>query len=121
LDLTGTGRILVVEHEPDLRSLIARGLRMRGYTVIEAGNGIEALKALEATTVDLIVCDVGMPEMSGPALLRTIRARGLRLPVIFMSGTAEKDLPSDVAFIAKPFGLAQLVRTVKEALRPVVA
>ena len=71
-DLTGQGTILLVEDEEGLRSLNARGLRSRGYSVIEASNGIEALEALEEKNgaVDLVVSDVVMPEMDGPTLLQ---------------------------------------------------
>ena len=74
-DLTGQGTILLVEDEEGLRSLNARGLRSRGYTVIEASNGIEALEALEQKdgAIDLVVSDVVMPEMDGPTLLRAMR------------------------------------------------
>ena len=61
-DFTGQGTILLVEDEQSLRSLIARGLRSRGYSVIEASNGVEALEALEQSNVDLVVSDVVMPE-----------------------------------------------------------
>src|SRR6202011_3252017 len=75
VDLTGQGTILLVEDEEGLRSLNARGLRSRGYSVIEASNGIEALEALEERNgaVDLVVSDVVMPEMYGPTLLREMR------------------------------------------------
>ena len=91
-DLTGQGTILLVEDEEGLRSLNARGLRSRGYTVIEASNGIEALEALEREkdgAVDLVVSDVVMPEMDGPTLLRAMRARNPDLKIIFVSGYAE--------------------------------
>jgi two-component system cell cycle sensor histidine kinase/response regulator CckA len=64
-DLTGQGTILLVEDEDGLRSLNARGLRSRGYSVIEAANGVEAMEALEEKdgAIDLVVSDVVMPEM----------------------------------------------------------
>jgi two-component system cell cycle sensor histidine kinase/response regulator CckA len=69
VDFTGHGTILLVEDEQSLRSLIARGLRSRGYSVIEASNGVDALEALEQSNVDLVVSDVVMPETDGlPAL-----------------------------------------------------
>jgi two-component system, cell cycle sensor histidine kinase and response regulator CckA len=124
-DLTGEGTILLVEDEEGLRRLNARGLASRGYTVIEAGNGIEAIDILEKTgvKVDLVVSDVVMPEMDGPTLLRQLRSRNAALKMIFVSGYAEdvfqKHLPEDsqqVAFLAKPFTLKQLVNAVKETL-----
>jgi two-component system, cell cycle sensor histidine kinase and response regulator CckA len=125
-DLTGQGTILLVEDEEGLRSLNARGLRSRGYSVIEASNGIEALEALEEKNgaVDLVVSDVVMPEMDGPTLLKTMRGRNPDLKIIFVSGYAEdafeKSLPENqqFAFLPKPFTLSQLVAAVKETMTP---
>ena len=75
-DLTGHGTILLVEDEEGLRALNARGLTSRGYTVLEAGNGVEAIEVLEqGGNVDLVVSDVVMPEMDGPTLLKELRRR----------------------------------------------
>jgi two-component system, cell cycle sensor histidine kinase and response regulator CckA len=124
-DLTGEGTILLVEDEEGLRALNARGLASRGYTVLEAGNGVEAIEVLEKYDgkVDLVVSDVVMPEMDGPTLLRELRSRDPGLKIIFVSGYAEdafqKHLPADgqqFAFLAKPFTLKQLVNEVKETL-----
>jgi two-component system cell cycle sensor histidine kinase/response regulator CckA len=125
-DLTGQGTILLVEDEEGLRSLNARGLRSRGYSVIEASNGIEAMEALEEKNgaVDLVVSDVVMPEMDGPTLLKTMRGRNPDLKIIFVSGYAEdafeKSLPENqqFAFLPKPFTLSQLVAAVKETMTP---
>ena len=122
-DLTGHGIILLVEDEEGLRALNARGLSSRGYTVLEAGNGVEALEVLaEKGHVDIVVSDVVMPEMDGPTLLRELRARDPNVKIIFVSGYAEeafaKNLPTNeqYAFLAKPFTLKQLVAIVKETL-----
>jgi two-component system cell cycle sensor histidine kinase/response regulator CckA len=123
-DLTGEGTILLVEDEEGLRALNARGLASRGYTVLEAGNGVEAIDVLEKYDgqVDLVVSDVVMPEMDGPTLLRELRSRIPGLKIIFVSGYAEdafqKHLPTDgqFAFLAKPFTLKQLVNEVKTTL-----
>jgi len=125
-DLTGHGTILLVEDEEGLRSLNARGLRSRGYSVIEASNGIEAMEALEEKNgaIDLVVSDVVMPEMDGPTLLKEMRARNPNLKIIFVSGYAEdafeKSLPENeqFAFLPKPFTLTQLVAAVKETMTP---
>jgi len=125
IDLTGQGTILLVEDEEGLRQLNARGLASRGYTVLEAGNGIEAIEMLEKSDgeVDLVVSDVVMPEMDGPTLLRELRRRNPNLKIIFVSGYAEdafqRHLPADgeqFTFLAKPFTLKQLVNAVKETL-----
>ncbi|WP_298270497.1 response regulator, partial [uncultured Bradyrhizobium sp.] len=123
-DLTGQGTILLVEDEDGLRSLNARGLRSRGYSVIEAANGVEALEAFEENNgkVDLVVSDVVMPEMDGPTLLKEMRSRNAELKIIFVSGYAEdafeKSLPENqqFAFLPKPFTLTQLVAAVKETM-----
>jgi len=122
-DLTGHGVILLVEDEEGLRALNARGLTSRGYTVLEAGNGVEAIEVLEKQGhVDLVVSDVVMPEMDGPTLLKELRRRNPDLKVIFVSGYAEeafsKNLPSQeqYEFLAKPFTLKQLVSKVKETM-----
>jgi two-component system cell cycle sensor histidine kinase/response regulator CckA len=122
-DLTGQGTILLVEDEEGLRALNARGLVSRGYTVLEAGNGVEAIEAFEKHgDVDLVVSDVVMPEMDGPTLLKELRQRDPDVKIIFVSGYAEeafsKNLPSQeqYAFLAKPFTLKQLVAEVKKTL-----
>jgi two-component system cell cycle sensor histidine kinase/response regulator CckA len=122
-DLTGQGVILLVEDEEGLRALNARGLSSRGYTVLEASNGVEAIEVLEKQgSVDLVVSDVVMPEMDGPTLLKELRRRDPSVKIIFVSGYAEeafsKNLPSQeqYAFLAKPFTLKQLVAEVKKTL-----
>lgn len=123
-DLTGQGTILLVEDEDGLRSLNARGLRSRGYSVIEAANGVEAIEALAEKdgAVDLVVSDVVMPEMDGPTMLKEMRAKNPGIRIIFVSGYAEdafeKSLPENqqFAFLPKPFTLAQLVAAVKETM-----
>jgi two-component system cell cycle sensor histidine kinase/response regulator CckA len=124
IDHTGQGTILLVEDEDGLRSLNARGLISRGYTVLEAANGVEAMAVLEKSdgAVDLVVSDVVMPEMDGPTLLKEMRKRNPELKIIFVSGYAEdafeKHLPEhgQFAFLPKPFTLKQLVAAVKETM-----
>jgi two-component system cell cycle sensor histidine kinase/response regulator CckA len=122
-DLTGQGTILLVEDEEGLRALNARGLASRGYTVLEAGNGVEAIEIIDKQgDVDLVVSDVVMPEMDGPTLLKELRRRNPEVKIIFVSGYAEeafaKNLPSQeqYAFLAKPFTLKQLVAEVKKTM-----
>jgi len=123
-DLTGRGTVLLVEDEEGLRALNARGLQSRGYTVIEAGNGVEALAELERQggQVDVVVSDVVMPEMDGPTLMKELRKRKPDIKIVFVSGYAEdafdKSLPDQKQFnfLAKPFTLKQLVKVVKETM-----
>jgi two-component system cell cycle sensor histidine kinase/response regulator CckA len=123
-DLTGQGTILLVEDEEGLRMLNARGLKSRGYIVLEAGNGVEAIEVFNRQNgkVDLVVSDVVMPEMDGPTLLKELRQRNSELKIIFVSGYAEeafeKSLPAgeQFSFLPKPFTLKQLVAAVKETM-----
>lgn len=123
-DLTGQGTILLVEDEEGLRALNARGLRSRGYTVVEAENGVEAMEVLDEQggAIDLVVSDVVMPEMDGPTLLKAMREQNPDIKFIFVSGYAEdafeKSLPEgqQFDFLPKPFTLSQLVAAVKETM-----
>jgi two-component system cell cycle sensor histidine kinase/response regulator CckA len=123
-DLTGQGTILLVEDEDVLRTFNARGLRSRGYTVVEAGNGVEALEELakQGGKVDLVVSDVVMPEMDGPTLMKELKQRDPDIKIIFVSGYAEdafeRSLPEGThfEFLPKPFTLKQLVSKVKETM-----
>jgi len=122
-DDTGHGTILLVEDEEGLRGLNARGLSSRGYTVLQAGNGVEAIELLDRhdVQIDLVVSDVVMPEMDGPTLLKELRRRKPDLKIIFVSGYAEEAFSKNIpqgqhAFLPKPFTLKQLVAAVKETM-----
>ena len=117
-DLTGQGTILLVEDEDPVRAVNARALSARGYTVLEAASGVEALQIIEerGAPVDLVVSDVVMPEMDGPTLLGELRKLYPDLKVIFVSGYAEdafrKNLPEgeEFNFLPKPFSLSSWSR-----------
>jgi len=120
-DLTGRGTILLVEDEEAVRAFASRALTSRGYVVIQASSGSEALRIVEGNCgdIDLVVSDVVMPEMDGPTMLGELRKRGIKAKVIFVSGYAEdafaKNLPEgeDFGFLPKPFSLKQLIEAVK--------
>ena len=122
-DLTGHGRILLVEDEEAVRAFGSRALTSRGYPVLQAASGLEALDVVAEAKgqIDLIVSDVVMPEMDGPTMFAELRKRGVTCKVIFVSGYAEeafaKNLPAgDFVFLPKPFSLKQLIETVKATL-----
>ncbi len=123
-DLTGHERILLVEDEDNVRAFSARALRATGYEVFEADSGEEALDVLDdiGGQIDLMISDVVMPEMDGPALLIKVRERLPDLKVIFVSGYAEENVRQDIAddqsveFLAKPYSLDQINSKVKEVL-----
>jgi two-component system cell cycle sensor histidine kinase/response regulator CckA len=123
-DLTGAGRILLVEDEDGVRAFGARVLRSKGYDVLEARSGESALEVLaeEGANIDLIVTDVVMPRVDGPTLVREVRKTRPDLKVIFISGYTEDAFrqklgeDSDIHFLPKPFSLKQLAAKVKEVL-----
>ena len=122
-DLTGMGTILLVEDEEAVRAFATRALSSRGYTVLEAGNGVEALEIFKThdEPIDLMVSDVVMPEMDGPTLANEARALKPETKIIFISGYAEDafkgtERPEEIAFLPKPFSLKQLAAKVKEVL-----
>ncbi len=120
-NLTGQGTVLLVEDEEAVRAFGARSLASRGYTVLEAASGVEALEVIEENKgkIDLIVSDVVMPEMDGPTMLGELRKRGVKAKIVFVSGYAEdafqKNLPEgeEFGFLPKPFTLKQLIEAVK--------
>ena len=125
-DLSGAGRILFVEDEAAVRGIAARLLRQRGYEVIEAADGLEALNLAEewAGQIDMLISDVIMPELDGPALLKKARPYLGDAPVLFISGYAESDFSDllqdekGVSFLPKPLDIKTLAERVKQALRP---
>lgn len=123
-DWSAGGKVLLVEDEDMVRTVAERALSRAGYTVTACANGEEGLAAIEegTTEFDIVVSDVVMPGMDGPAMVRAIRARHPRLPVLFMSGYAEEQLRRDIDipdmhFIAKPFSVAAIGDKVGAVLR----
>jgi two-component system cell cycle sensor histidine kinase/response regulator CckA len=111
--------LLLVEDEPAVRRLAARALRRGGWEVVEAASGSEALD-LPAATLALVVSDVIMPGLDGPALVRALRARQPGLPAILISGYADAAqrlalAREDISFLAKPFAMGELVRLAQAA------
>tara|TARA_R100000005_G_scaffold96723_2_gene86752 strand:+ start:9637 stop:12138 length:2502 start_codon:yes stop_codon:yes gene_type:complete len=124
-DLTGKGTILLVEDEDPVRLFAARALENVGYTVLQADCGEAALEVSRAHdgAIDLLISDVVMPVMDGPALVKEILKETPDLKVIFISGYAEdafrQDLDFDVSkidFLPKPFSLKEVASKVKEVL-----
>ena len=122
-DLTGTGRVLLVEDEEVVRNFAARALKRQGYKVLEASTGVEALEVMEKHKgkIDIVVSDVVMPEMDGPTLLKELRKTNPDLKIIFVSGYPNDAFKAalgdeNFAFLPKPFSLPQLAAKVKEEL-----
>lgn len=123
-DLTGSETLLLVEDEEAVRSFAARALSMRGYNVLEATSGTDALEVVAAHDggIDLVISDVMMPEMDGPTMLTHLRDSLPNVKVIFISGYAEDAFEKNLGegetftFLPKPFSLKQLAATVKDVL-----
>jgi two-component system cell cycle sensor histidine kinase/response regulator CckA len=123
-DVTGQETILLVEDEDAVRSFAARALKQRGYRVLEASGGEQALDIVKARGADiqLLITDVVMPNMDGPTLVRSVKRLKPDMQVIFMSGYAEDtfrrhdEKAEQLHFLPKPFGLKQLAGKVKDVL-----
>jgi two-component system cell cycle sensor histidine kinase/response regulator CckA len=124
-DLSGAGRILFVEDEDAVRGVAAKLLRARGYEVIEAASGEEALEYAQghAGEIDLMISDVVMPGMQGPDLLKQARQYLGSAPVMFISGYAESEFSDllegekNVSFLPKPIDIKTLAERVKQELQ----
>jgi two-component system cell cycle sensor histidine kinase/response regulator CckA len=124
-DLAGRGSILLVEDEDGVRGIAAQLLASFGYSVIEASDGEKALEIIkeQAGSIDLLISDVVMPGMDGPALLKEARPWLSNTRVMFISGYAERDLAKTleddraISFLPKPFTLRQLAERVQAELK----
>ena len=118
----GEGTVLLVEDEAALRMLAAESLKRLGYSVLQAGNGLEALKIAEQHPgkIDIVVTDVVMPRMGGPELVEKLRAQRAEIGVIFMSGYTETavienaTVSSGAFLLNKPFSTELLARKISE-------
>jgi len=122
MDSRATARILVVDDEPIVRDVVCRYLEREAFRTIEAANGDEALRALEAEDVQLVVLDVMLPGQGGLEVCRWIRARS-DLPVIMLTGRGELtdrivglELGAD-DYVTKPFSPRELVARIRTVLR----
>ena len=121
-DLWGSGRVLIVEDEDMVRAVAERALARQGYVVETACDGEEGLaRFADGKRYDLIVSDVVMPNMDGPAMARQLRARYGDVKILFMSGYAEEQLREsinldNVYFLPKPFSVQQIAEAVRDAI-----
>jgi two-component system chemotaxis response regulator CheY len=111
--------VLIVDDSATVRTQAKRALTQAGFTVLEAPDGLEALKVLETQTVDFTVCDVNMPNMGGLELLEELRKRGINAPFLMLTTEAQPRLVQRAkaagakAWIIKPFNADVLVAAVK--------
>ena len=114
--------ILVADDEAPMRKYVSTNLKARGYDVLTAADGAEALKLLDEHTFDLVVLDINMPGPDGYAVLAAVR-RGLQVPVLMLTARGREgdkvtalDLGAD-GYLTKPFGVEELLARVRAALR----
>ena len=115
-------KILIIDDEPPIRKLLRMGLSTQGYDILEAPNGKTALELL-AQGPALIILDLGLPDIQGHELLRTIRARDESVPIVVLSSRGDEagkvqalDLGAD-DYVTKPFGMDELLARLRAALR----
>lgn len=122
--MTGNGTpVLIVEDEPPMRRLLRTSLGPQGYRISEARSGKEALAQLSQDRPDLMLLDLGLPDMDGIEVIRQVRRNGSKMPIIVLSsrggekGKVEAlDLGAD-DYVTKPFGMAELLARMRAALR----
>jgi DNA-binding response OmpR family regulator len=107
--------VLVVDDERYIVDLLADLLEEEGYDVERAYDGIGALEVIDHQTPDLVLADVMMPRLDGLALVRTMRERGLAVPIILMSAAVTPRY-SDVTFLPKPFDIDHVLNLIANAL-----
>ena len=115
-------RVLVIDDEPPIRKLLRMGLSAQGFQTLEAPNAKTALDLLSEAP-DLVILDLGLPDAKGHDLLKTIRHRNERVPIVVLSSRGDEagkvqalDLGAD-DYVTKPFGMDELVARMRAALR----
>jgi two-component system cell cycle sensor histidine kinase/response regulator CckA len=121
--MTNVRRVLVVDDEAMLRSLVSRAFRERGYEVVEASDGVAALEATHALSrpFDLVITDSRMPGLDGPHLVERLREAYPEMQIIHLSGSQgsrglSAGMPSDIPTFLKPFNLGELVAAAEQLM-----
>jgi two-component system KDP operon response regulator KdpE len=120
--MSAAAKVLVIDDERAIRKLLRTGLSTQGYEILEAPDGKTALELL-AQAPDLVILDLGLPDVRGVDLLKTIRARNDAVPVVVLSSRSDEagkvealDLGAD-DYVTKPFGMDELLARLRAALR----
>ena len=122
MSAAGHIKVLVVDDEPPIRKLLRMGLGTQGYEILEAPTGKAALERLPQNP-DIIILDLGLPDIQGHELLRMMRARNEKVPIVVLSSRGDEagkvealDLGAD-DYVTKPFGMDELLARMRAALR----
>jgi len=116
-------RVLVIDDEPPIRKLLRLGLSAQGYEIVETGSGKGALELFSQHIPDIVILDLGLPDMQGHELLRTLRVRNDSVPIVVLSSRNDEvgkvqalDSGAD-DYVTKPFGMDELLARMRAALR----
>jgi two-component system KDP operon response regulator KdpE len=115
-------KVLIIDDEPPIRKLLRMGLTTQGYDILDAPNGKTALELLKKKP-DLVILDLGLPDIDGLELLATIRARAESVPIIVLSSRGDEGGKVDALdrgaddYVTKPFGMDELLARMRAALR----
>jgi two-component system, OmpR family, KDP operon response regulator KdpE len=116
-------RVLVIDDEPPIRKLLRLGLSAQGYQIVETGSGKAALELFSQQLPDIVILDLGLPDMQGHEVLRALRARNDSVPIVVLSSRDDEagkvqalDLGAD-DYVIKPFGMDELLARIRAALR----
>jgi len=116
-------RILVVDDEPPIRRLLRTSLATQGYEVIEAEDGPSALERLRRNDINVLVLDLGLPQMDGFEIIKQLRDSGSAIPIVVLSARADEagkvralDMGAD-DYVTKPFGMEELLARIRAAVR----
>jgi len=115
---TPAGRVLLVDDQPELRRLLRRSLIKAGHVVVEASNGRVAVELAQQLRFDVVISDVGMPDMSGVELLEALRELDPDLPVVITSGWPEASVSLEAfAYLEKPVAFETVCSTAERAIQ----
>jgi two-component system, OmpR family, KDP operon response regulator KdpE len=116
-------RVLVVDDEPAIRRFLRTSLSAQGYQVSEAANGADALESAGRAPVDILLLDLGLPDIDGIDIIKHVRGQGSAIPIIVLSSRTDEtnkvkalDLGAD-DYVTKPFGIDELLARIRAALR----
>ena len=116
-------RVLVIDDEPPIRKLLRLGLSAHGYEIVETGTGKAALELFGQQKPDIVILDLGLPDMQGHELLRSLRMRNDSVPIVVLSSRDDEagkvqalDSGAD-DYVTKPFGMDELLARMRAALR----
>ncbi|QAY94385.1 DNA-binding response regulator [Methylovirgula ligni] len=121
--LSAPVRVLLVDDEPAILRFVRASLATQGYVVSEARDGLSAIEAIRAKAADVVVLDLGLPDMDGLDIIRKLRAEGATLPIIVLSGREAEGLKVEALdlgaddYVTKPFGIDELLARIRAAQR----